>query len=248
MKNVLILGCARSGTSILGEYFEHFPGYHYLFEPTLEPEKYAAAFANSGRPLAVKRPKVAHEAASTFTRGLAFNWPALAEAFPGPYLVIWIVRHPFDTICSLRPGILSDWNHSPRPHNWRELRSQPWEIQCAAHWANINGPGFDAVRSVAKIIRYEDLVTDPQQTAELLGEWIGWSGPCPESVNTWVSSVGNQKGGHSYEAKMQTRWSENNHHTRVGRHIENLNDVQRAALVPTVEAAAANFQYDLAKI
>ena len=36
MKNVLILGCGRSGTSIFGELFESLPGFSYLSEPDLD--------------------------------------------------------------------------------------------------------------------------------------------------------------------------------------------------------------------
>lgn len=245
MNNVIILGCARSGTSILGEFFECFPEYDYRFEPVLPAGDFAAAFAGAGRPLAIKRPKLPHGSTDTTTPGFAFDWPRLAAAFPQPYVVIWIVRHPFDTICSLRPGILADWNHSPRPPEWRQLQELPWEVRCATHWTNINGIGFQIVREQARIIHYEELVAAPLAAARRIGGWIGWLDGLPPTIDAWAASVGNNKGASAYEARVQSRWSETNHQIRVGRHRENLDDAQRNRIRPIVAAAAASFGYQL---
>jgi hypothetical protein len=243
---VVILGCARSGTSILGEFFEKFPGYHYQFEPHLDSNNYSATISTFPSPFALKRPKLSHDATSDRTHGLAFHWPTLFAALPTYHIVIWIVRHPLDTVCSLRPGILNEWNHSPRPPNWQELRKLPWEEQCATHWAYINGRGFNAVNHVAKIIRYENMVGDSIGTARQLCDWIGWTDTIPKEIIEWAKSIGNKKGETQYEAKLQTRWSENNHLRRVGRHRENLNDEQRARIRSILQTEASLFNYDLA--
>jgi len=245
MNNTLILGCARSGTSILGEFFECLPGYSFLFEPQLVPRAYRAAIDTCQPPIAIKRPKTAPEHAATCTPGLAFDWPQLRASLPEPLTIIWIVRHPFDTICSLRPGILNQWNHSPRPPGWQELQQHPWEIQCANHWANINGVGFAALYEQVHVIKYENLVANPGAMAEVLCQWIGCPLPPPPEAMTWAASVGNRKGSGAYEAKRQDRWSETNHQVRVGRHWENLTPGQRELVHPIVSAVASNFGYEL---
>ena len=247
MQNVLILGCGRSGTSILGEFFEKAPGYRYLYQPRLVPGTYAAALGESPGAIAVNRPRVAREShESQLTPGLPFHWPTLWDAFPSPKVVIWIVRHPFDAVCSLRPGISSDWDHSPRPENWRSLQSAPWEEQCAHHWVNINLWGYDAVKSVARVLRYEDMVADPANSARTLISWIGLpEGAHARETETWITSVGNRKAPSVYEARFQDRWSELNHQFRVGRHRENLDDSQRELIRKLVEPVARKFGYDL---
>ncbi len=244
LNNILILGCARSGTSILGEFFEKSGLYTYLFEPTLPAHQYELAFEHVQRPLAAKKPRAPIEHAASFTPGLAFDYSRLAAVFPRPWKIVWIVRNPLDAICSLRPGIEMGWAHNPRPPGWRELGTAKWHIKCAAHWQYINNEGFLAITGEAEVVRFEDLVLQPRATAEKLLQYCGWPDGVTRGVEGWISQVSNNKG-NSYEARLQDRWSENNHTRRVGRHRENLDADQINDVLPLVEVAASRFGYTL---
>ena len=126
---VMVLGCGRSGTSILGELFEHLPDYRYRSEPPFA-EVMDADFSS---PLAFKVP---HESEGFKSdRGLSFPLAVLREKAP-EMRFLWIVRHPLDAISSLRIGIAQDWTHHPRPPDW-----QAWLEQYAGEKIPARRPG-----------------------------------------------------------------------------------------------------------
>ena len=101
--HVIILGCGRSGTSIFGELFEDLKPYKYYSEPYFD-ELLKSDFA---RPVAVKVPRESPGYPPTL--GLSFPLDILLQKIPDPKIIYWQVRHPLDTICSLKVGISYRW-------------------------------------------------------------------------------------------------------------------------------------------
>ena len=199
--HVVILGCGRSGTSIFGELFESLPSYRgsYHFEPAFD-ELRSIDFT-SGH-VAIKVPKVA--TGHRMTPGLPFLLEDLLAIVPEPRVIFWQVRHPLDTICSLRPGITADWSHNPKPPDWMEWQKRPIIMQCARHWQHINEAGYLAVRDIATVMHYEDLVCDPHYFARQVCDKAGINMvESAEAIEAWAARVGNTKSPDSYEAKRQ---------------------------------------------
>ena len=239
--NIVILGCGRSGTSIFGELFEMLPGFRYYFEPSMDD---LAGIDYKAGPVAVKVPKSPY--GSPTTPGLPFVLQDLLNAIPEPSKIFWQVRHPLDAICSLRPGIEANWSHNPKPPGWESLLHQPWFERCARHWAYINGPGFQSVRHLASVYRYEDLIAGPRRAALRACGEAGVAGPAVEAaIDRWCSLVTNEKGPQAYEAKHQVRWSRADHAIRSGRWSQNLSPEEVRSVLPLVSAAAGNLGYEL---
>ena len=152
LHHVIILGCGRSGTSIFGELFEHLAPYTYYSEP------YFAEFLrfDFSRPTAVKVPKESTNYPPT--SGLSFPLTALLAEIPNPKTIYWQVRHPLDTICSLRVGISKDWGHHPKPPAWRDWIERPLIERCAYHWNYINSLGYKQVRAISKVKHFEEMI------------------------------------------------------------------------------------------
>lgn len=236
----LILGCGRSGTSIFGELFESLPAFTYVSEPLLAE----LPVVEPGEYLAVKVPQV--DVDDTPPAGLPARPSDMYRAMPAPLVVFWQVRHPLDAICSLRVGISQGWGHHPRPPDWREWRGRPLVEQCAHHWACINGPGYELVRDVAVINRFEDMIRAPRVSAEAAVRSIGVD---PTTVaaelDTWSERVQDTDNDHFVEAMTSRRHSRPDHERRVGRWQENLTPAEVEAVIPIVEQAADVFGYDL---
>ena len=241
--HVVILGCGRSGTSIFGELFESLPSYRnsYRFEPAFD-ELRAIDFKSG--PVAIKVPK--RPAGQRMTPGLPFLLEDLLAIVPEPRVIFWQVRHPLDAICSLRPGITADWSHNPKPPDWVEWQKRPVIMQCARHWQHINETGYLAVRDIATVMHYEDLVCDPHYFARQVCDKAGIDMiDHAEGIEAWAARVGNAKSPDSYEAKRQTHWSRQDHTTRVERWRENLSPEDVEMVRPVVETAARLHGYDL---
>jgi hypothetical protein len=241
--NIVILGSARSGTSIFGELFELLPGFRYYFEPGLE--RLSALDYDLG-PIAVKMPRAAD--VTRTTPGLAFLLEEMVNIVRDPFRILWQVRHPLDAICSLRVGIQANWAHGPRPQEWETLRTLPLIEQCAHYWAYVNGVGFQAVRDRASVYRYEDMIVDPRGAAVRACKEAEVDGPAVEAaVERWCSLVSNDKSPDAYEAKHQVRWSRLDHSARTGRWRENLSPDDIRLALPIVSKAAHVFGYELAE-
>jgi len=235
---VLILGCGRSGTSIFGELFGSLSGYEYLSEPP-----FSEVISRIDEGVAIKVPTESVGFASD--PGLSFPFKTLLEVSPTTR-VFWIVRHPLDAICSLRIGIGQDWMHHPRPLDWQEWLDRPLIERCAHHWNYINSFGYDAVRDLATLVRFEDMIEAPLQFAEA-AVIAGGSDPLDHqrSIKQWAARVQDTNNEQFIEAHTSRRHSRPDHSVRVGRWQENLSAQEVSVVVSMVSKTNERYGYDL---
>ncbi|MCB1039646.1 MAG: sulfotransferase domain-containing protein [Acidimicrobiales bacterium] len=232
-RDVLVLGCGRSGTSIFGELFESLPGYRYLSEPPVDVLR-----SSTGAPaLATKVPHVPDAAAAQE------RVATMVGAMDDP-IVIWVVRHPLDAIASLRVGIADGWGHHPRPTDWEQWLDRPLVERCAHHWATVNTVEWESARRhIRRVQRYEAMVTDPECTAREVAALVGTSPD--EATERWWRRVRDRDDEHYVEARTSRRRSRPDHTVRVGRWRENLSPADISAVAPIVAEAAALHGYDV---
>ncbi len=239
-KHVLILGCGRSGTSIFGELFEQLSCYAYHSEPPYASLK----DFDYGKATAVKVPK----GSSGFepTPGLSFPLEDLLTTFTGEIQLYWQVRHPLDTICSLRVGISRNWGHHPRPHDWEEWLSRPLLEQCAHHWDYINTVGFQKVQHLVSLSRFEDMIANPLGFALHIAEEAGVDIPKHQSeLEAWARRVQNTNNEDFVEAMTSRPYSTKDHKVRVGRWRENLSEEEMLGILPLINTTMKKFDYDI---
>jgi hypothetical protein len=235
---LLLLGCGRSGTSIFGELFEALPQYRYLSEPACD-ELTALDFSS---PVAVKVPR--STARFPAGGGLSFPLDRLDDLLPQPRAVFWIVRHPLDTICSLRVGISRNWGHHPRPPDWQDWLDRPLLDRCAHHWNYINGPGYAQVRNLAQLVYFEDMIADSAAFAERICKTIGIDPiAVAKAINTWARRVQDTDNADFVPARTGREYATRDHRVRVGRWRENLPRDTAADLWQKVQAQARPFGY-----
>ncbi|PHN03463.1 sulfotransferase family protein [Flavilitoribacter nigricans] len=237
-QHVLILGCGRSGTSIFGELFDQLPDYTYYSEPDFA----LLRDLDYTRPVAVKVPREHPDYPAT--PGLPFSLEALQELFPEPRRIFWQIRHPLDTIASLKVGISRNWGHHPRPPDWQEWLHQPLVIRCAYHWNFINTLGFRQVGSLAQLSRFEEMLEDPLGFAMRIGQEVGvdTAGRSPH-LEAWARRVQNTNNARFVEAHTSRPYSTRDHRVRIGRWRENLTPDEVESVTPIIEDTAARFGY-----
>lgn len=236
---VMILGCGRSGTSIFGELFEHLPAYQYFSEPPFAD----VMNADHLTPLAFKVPR--EDPAYKAEPGLSFPLSVMQKRTPG-MTYFWVVRHPLDTICSLRVGIAQNWGHHPRPPDWQEWSSRPLLQQCAHHWAFLNTVGYNQVLNVATVVRFEEMVLNPTAVTKAVCGTLGIDHlTYQRSLSNWIRRVQNTNNNDFVEAKTSREYSRPDHSVRVGRWRENLSLDDVKSILPIVSEAARNVGYDL---
>jgi hypothetical protein len=237
--HVLVLGCGRSGTSILGELFDGLSSYIYRSEPPFD-DVLAADFS---RPTAFKVPRESD--GHPPPPGLSFPPNAFLALAPDAK-IFWIVRHPLDAICSLRIGIEQDWGHHPRPPDWRDWLSRPLLARCAHHWNYLNTVGFAQVEGLAIVLRFERMITEPVAFSAAVCRSVGVD---PASVAAhlthWAQRVQNTNSAAFVEAVTSRNYSRPDHEVRVGRWRENLTPDEVASIAPIVQACAKRFGYSL---
>lgn len=238
MRNVLILGCGRSGTSIFGELFAALPGYTYLSEPDF------AEVARLKSPFAVKVPR--ESAGYPADAGLSFPLWALEEMVPAPRQLFWMVRHPLDTIASLKVGISRDWGHHPRPAGWRDWLDQPLVARCAYHWQYLNTVGYGQVAPWVEITRFEEMIRAPLVFAEHICRRVGGDpAPMQAALAAWAARVQDRHTPAFVEAETSRPYSTRDHEVRVGRWRENLTAAEVRLVEPLIADAARAFGYAL---
>ena len=239
-KCVLILGCGRSGSSIFGELFEHLTDYQYFSEPHFE-EVLSMDFR---RPIAIKVPRVSK--AFTPDPGLPIPMKKMLEILPDGSEFFWQLRHPLDSICSLKVGIAQNWGHHPKPPDWKRWLSEPLVKRCAHHWNYINSVGFDGVSDLVKISRFETMIRDPLAFALDIGKHIDLDIPKNlEQIKDWSRRVQDSNNRHFVEAKTSRPYSTRDHRVKVGRWKENMSWEELQMVRPIVEITANKFNYQL---
>lgn len=238
--HAIILGCGRSGTSIFGELFEHLPEYTYYSEPPFAD----LLIYNYASPVAAKVPKESPGFASS--PGLSFPWETLLATVPEPRTIFWQVRHPLDTICSLRVGIANNWGHHPRPPDWQNWLNRPLLERCAHHWNHINSVGLATVKNWATMRRFEDMLANPRHFAEQVGQQLQLdTSRRAAALDAWAQRVQNTNNAQFVEAKTSRAYSRPDHTVRVGRWEENLSEEEIARIRPIIQGTAEGLEYML---
>lgn len=240
ISNVMVLGCGRSGTSIFGELFEHIPQFTYYSEPPYQDLKNF----DYSQPIAIKVPNESPGFIST--PGLSFPLDDFKTAFPAPRQLYWIVRHPLDTICSLRIGISKNWGHHPRPVDWQNWLSRPVLEQCAHHWNYLNTVGYSQVKDMVKVVHFEDMLNEPLKFAQSIGRDIGLDLKANEkALADWANRVQNTNNEKFIEAKTSRAYSRKDHNVRISRWKENLTTQEVQQIKPIIAEGAGIFGYEL---
>ena len=238
--HVLILGCGRSGTSIFGELFDHLSDYQYYSEPSYQMIKEL----DFTIPTAIKVPKSHPDFPPT--TGLSFPLKDLLETIPQPIKWYWQIRHPLDTICSLRVGIAKNWGHHPRPSDWEEWLDRPLLEQCAHHWNYINTVSYETVKEWVHIKHFEDMLDNSLAFAEGIAHEIGIDIHKNKlGLQTWANRVQNTNNQQFVEAQTSRAYSTKDHKVKIERWKENLSTAEVEQLVPMVKETAERFGYKL---
>ncbi len=251
----LIIGCARSGTSILGELVAAHPDVRYLHEAHEIWRKAGSGEDGSHRltaehatPRVVRRIRKRFERERGDARLLVEKCPrnTLRVPFIRAVLpeakIIHIVRDGRDVSCSLMPGIGGDqWRHL-KPPGWRDLLAhEHGAVRCARAWRTIVEIALEDLSGVPHLcVRYEDLVDDPRRVARQVIGFLGLN-QHPD-VATFCDKIQN-KTRDSYHAERQEKWFRDDHTVRIGRWRENLADDEAAAVEQIVRPLLVRLGY-----
>lgn len=237
--NVVILGCGRSGTSIFGELFKHLPTYRYLSEPAYQ----TLIDIDETSPIAIKVPR--SDPSYPPNPGLSIPLNHLNEIMSNP-VIFWQVRHPLDTICSLKVGISKNWGHHPRPPDWQDWLDRPLIERCAHHWHYINSVGYAQVKDICHVSRFEDMTQDSRDFAHKVLKIVNFQ--CdrdhPDLV-AWINRVQDRNNEKFIEAETSKAYSTEDHSVKVGRWKENLTPEEIDFVHPMVAETALQFGYKI---
>ena len=256
-----VIGCARSGTSILGEAIAAHPRVAYLFEASVIWNALAPERADDRLTSADLTPEIAEAA----RRALDVAWnelpgdvrveknpkhvlrmPYLSALFPESKF-LHIIRDGRDTVASLMFRNRGEsWGHLKTP-GWEELlriHREAHHVRCAHQWRDAvtiarndaRALGLDTSRYLE--LRYEDLLLDPTTTMRSVLGYLGLDLSPP--AETFLSKIQDSTIG-SYHAKRQVRHYVENHSRRRGRYTENLTADQ----IRDVEAVCGELLTDL---
>ena len=236
-----VIGCPRSGTSVLGELIAAHPETRYVFENLggfPQRDGHHRLVAADATPGAIERLRgVVDELAGERllvdkSPRLALRVPFIRAVWPD-CKIVHIVRDGRDAACSLMPGIGGDdWLHA-KPPGWAVLQERrPGLERCARYWRNVVGITLaDLDGQPHKRIRYEDLVRRPVDTMQGVLTYLGL--PWCREVNAACQRVQNKTAG-SYHAHGQDTWYRNDHSQRIGRWRENMTAAEVTQIEPIV--------------
>lgn len=250
-----IIGCARSGTSILGELIAAHPEVRYIFEAH-EIWEQAGPGENDSHRLTAEHatPEVRKRIRAWFQaqQGTAslivekcprnvLRVPFLREVFPEAK-ILHIVRDGRDVACSLLPGIGGEGWHHLKPPSWRQLFSEHQGImRCALAWKQIMEIALDDLTGVPHLqVQFEHLVAQPEEVAREVLQHLRLT-DVPE-VYRFCEKIQNQTA-HSYHAQHQTMWYRNDHSRRVGRWRENLDEERQNVVQALLESTLVRLGY-----
>ncbi len=234
MDVVFVVGCARSGTSILGELIAAHPGVKYIFEAHSIWELGGLGENESHRLTSESATPIVKEKIRQWFQEQAPPGLMLVEKNPRnilriPYVraifpeakLVHIVRDGRDVACSMIPGCgKKQWAHL-KPPSWKMLfKNYTGAFRCAMAWKEIMEIGLQDLQDVPHLqIRYEDLVTTPDAIADQIFTYMGLE-PQP-AVTEFCKRISDDTK-NKYHAQFQNRWYQANHHIRIGRWRENL--------------------------
>ena len=194
-------------------------------------------------PIAVKVPRKSEGFSPT--TGLSFPLKVLLERVPN-ITIFWQVRHPLDTICSLKVGISKNWGHHPQPPDWQDWLTEPLIKRCAHHWNYLNTVGFDQVKKLATITKFESMIYDAAGFAKQVSQIIGLdTTKYQAAIDGWAKRVQNSNNKDFNEAKTSQAYSTNDHKVKVGRWKENMTETEKDLISPMIEATSTTFGYSL---
>jgi hypothetical protein len=254
----LILGCARSGTSILGELIASHPQVLYTFESAIWEKAVKSPQASHRLSAADVDERVRRQIARYFARKMrrhgrpgmvlleknprnCLRVPFLHALFPQAKF-IHIVRDGRDVACSLLPGIGGEeWSHL-KPPNWQELLQNYQGIQrCGMTWKTVVELALADLQSVPHLqVRYEDLVSRPVETAQSIFDFMGLE-PHPDTL-AFASRI-QDKTEDSYHAGKQEMWYRDDHQRRIGRWRQNLSPADQDSLQQMLEPLLRRLNY-----
>jgi hypothetical protein len=241
---VFLVGCARSGTSILGEIIAVHPRVTYLYEvsaiwnrvlPGRRDHRLTPADATAevierlhqelGARMPDPRRDLLVEKNPKHTLRIGF----LDAAFPDSR-IIHLIRDGRDTVASLMfRNRGPSWGHLKVP-GWAELLARYPEdnhVRCAYQWRDSvaigRGEGLSLPPERYHEIRFERLVEDPLAAVEEAMAFLQLE-MTPE-VRAVLPRIQDATQG-SYHARRQVRHYVDNHQRRVGRFRENLSPRQ----------------------
>lgn len=256
MRIGLIIGCARSGTSILGELIAAHEDVKYIFEAHEIWELGGQGRDESHRMTEEHAtPKVVKKIRKWFEKQddgrmiiekcprNALRVPYLRKIFPEAK-IIHIIRDGRDVTCSLKPGMGgAEWRHL-RPENWRELYPLPWYERCARAWKEIidvtenDLAGTDFLRVI-----YEELVSEPRRVAKDILEYLNL--PPSASVDEFCSRIQDETESSYLPQSNTVRWNTNDHERRIGRWQENLLPEEQRIVQDILADTLQRFGYPL---
>ncbi len=238
--HVLILGCGRSGTSIFGEFFQHLSTYTYYSEPAYADLKQY----DYSQPVAIKVPTESNHFLPT--KGLSFPLADLLQTIPKPLTIFWQIRHPLDTICSLKVGIAKNWGHHPRPLDWQDWLGKPLIEKCAHHWNYLNTVGYEKVADLVEISKFEDAVLKTETFANRICQLVDVDAKREsENIAAWCNRVQNTNNTKFVEAMTSRPYSTKDHKVKVGRWRENLTIAEIEQVWLIVRGTAKQFGYTI---
>lgn len=242
-----VVGCARSGTSILGEALAAHPGVEYLFE--LSPmwseliedrEDHRLEAADAAPDLA----RGAYLALAGAAKGRAATGALVIEKNPKHVLrlgflgvlfpwarFVHILRDGRDVTASLMfRNRGAEWGHLKVP-GWRRLLEEyPREnhMRAAHQWRlAVEHARRDAEALEGRYLelRYESLVESPSAALAGVLAWLGLESS--SETEAFCRKIQDETRG-SYHARKQVRHYVENHARRIGRYRENLSPEQIA--------------------
>lgn len=245
MKIAFITGSSRSGTSILGELIASHQQVSYVFEEpvwkkmedknTVDEKKkiklrnWMNCYAKGDKIIVEKNPR--H----------IVKLPLLKQIFPEAKF-IHIVRDGRDVACSLKTGLCGKtWAHVKSP-NWKEIESKyDGIIRCAWAWRDVMETAIKDLKKINHFqVKYEDLISDPQNTANKVLSYLELSADL--KVLEFCDKIQNETKD-SYNAKHQTRWQLEDHSVRIGRWQENMTAEEQIEVEKILRPILNHFGY-----
>jgi hypothetical protein len=252
-----IIGCARSGTSILGELIGAHPEVSYIFEAHRVWEQAGFGVNGSHRLTAAQAtPEITTAIRRWFEAGQgqaaliveknprnSLRVPFLRAVFPEAKLV-HLVRDGRDVACSMTPGCGgSEWGHL-KPPSWQTLfTAYQGPLRCALAWKEVLEIALEDLTHVPHLqIRYEDLVAHPRLVSRRLLAYMAL--PSHPAVEAFCGRIQNPSNG-SYHARHQVTWFRPDHRIRVGRWRENLSPDEQRRLTTLLSPLLTRLGYPL---